>query len=93
MKSKFLSCLMWNMELFCMQFSRIGPHHAKRGTSHCFRSVAEGTWCIFSSYDGEGSLRLMFFSATSGLLCSCEGYLGILLEAWQGNRDDSRGEP
>ena len=24
MKSKFLSCLMWNMELFCMQFSRIG---------------------------------------------------------------------
>ena len=29
---------------------------------------------------------------TSGLLFSCEGHLGILLMAWQGNRDDSRGE-
>ena len=24
---------------------------------------------------------------------SCEGHLGILLEAWQGNRDATRGEP
>ena len=28
----------------------------------------------------------------SGLLSSCEGHLGILLVAWQGNRDDSQGE-
>ena len=28
----------------------------------------------------------------SGLLSSCKGHLGILLEAWQGNRDSSRGE-
>ena len=31
-------------------------------------------------------------SATSGLLSSCEGHLGILFEAWQGNRDASPGE-
>ena len=28
-------------------------------------------------------------SATSGLLFSCKGHLGILLEAWQGNSDAS----
>ena len=31
-------------------------------------------------------------SAMSGLLPRYEGHLGILLEAWQGNRDASRGE-
>ena len=31
-------------------------------------------------------------SATSGLLSSCEGYLRILLKAWQGKRDASRHE-
>ena len=31
-------------------------------------------------------------SETSRLLSSCEGHLRILLEAWQGNRDASRGE-
>ena len=31
-------------------------------------------------------------SATSGLLSSCEGYLGILLKAWQSNRDASLSE-
>ena len=31
-------------------------------------------------------------SATSGLLPSCEGQLGILLEAWQGNWDASPAE-
>ena len=32
------------------------------------------------------------WSATSGLLSGCEGHLRILREAWQGNRDTSRGE-
>ena len=31
-------------------------------------------------------------SATSGLLCSYEGHLRNLHEAWQGNKDASRGE-
>ena len=31
-------------------------------------------------------------SVTSELLSSFEGHLGILLEAWQGNRDASPGE-
>ena len=37
-------------------------------------------------------LRTLVFSATSGLLSNSEGHLGILLEAFQGNRDASRGE-
>ena len=28
----------------------------------------------------------------SGLLSSCKGYLGIILQAWQGNRDTSQGD-
>ena len=31
-------------------------------------------------------------SVTSALLLSCQGNLEILLEAWQGNRDASRGD-
>ena len=38
------------------------------------------------------ALQTRFCAATSGLLSSFEGHLGILLEAWQGNRDMSRGE-
>ena len=36
--------------------------------------------------------KIRVCSATSGLLTSCEGLLCILIEAWQGNRDASRGE-
>ena len=32
-------------------------------------------------------------SVISGLLSSCKGHLGILLEAWQGNREASQCEP
>ena len=37
-------------------------------------------------------LKTHVCSVTSRLLSSCEGHLGILLKAWQGNRDTSRGE-
>ena len=57
---------------------------------------------FFSSWGGNLGYILEFhrewpfkthvFSATSGLLSSCEGHLGILLEACQSNRDASRGE-
>ena len=33
---------------------------AARGKSHEFSSVAAGTWCIFSSYVGDGHLKLGF---------------------------------
>ena len=38
------------------------------------------------------ALQTHVFSATSGLLSTYEGRLMILSEAWQGNRDASRGE-
>ena len=38
------------------------------------------------------AFKTRVFSAMSGLLSSCEGHLGILLKAWQGNREDPQGE-
>ena len=54
-----------------------------KGEVSWFFSSCPGTWAIFSRYDGDGRVC----SATSRLLASCEGHPGILLEAWQGNRD------
>ena len=50
----------WNMELLSMKCWGIGPHLAARGKSHEFSRVAPGTWCIFSSYGGDGHLKLGF---------------------------------
>ena len=36
------------------------PHLVARGKSHVFSRVAAGTWCIFSSYGGDGYLKLEF---------------------------------
>ena len=36
------------------------PHLAAMGKSHRFSRVAAGTWCIFSSYGGDGLLKLGF---------------------------------
>ena len=38
----------------------IGPHLAAMGKSHEFSRVAAGTWSIFSSYNGDGHLKLGF---------------------------------
>ena len=43
-----------------MKCRGIGPHLAERGKSHEFSRVAAGTWCIFSSYGGDGHLKLGF---------------------------------
>ena len=43
-----------------MKCRGIGPHLAGRGMSHEFSRVAAGTWCIFSSYGGDGHLKLRF---------------------------------
>ena len=37
-------------------------------------------------------LKTRVYSATSGLMSTCEGHLRNLLEAWQGNMDASRDE-
>ena len=50
-----------NMELLSMKCRGIVPHLAARGKSHEFSRVAAGTWCIFSSYGGDGHLKLGFF--------------------------------
>ena len=36
------------------------PHLVARGKSHGFSRVAAGTWCIFSSYGGDGHLKFGF---------------------------------
>ena len=43
-----------------MKCRGIGPHLAERGKSHEFSRVAASTWCIFSSYSGDGHLKLGF---------------------------------
>ena len=59
-KSGFLTSLIGNTELLSTKCSGIGPHLAARGKSHEFSRVAAGTWCIFSSYGGDGHLKLGF---------------------------------
>ena len=49
-----------NTELLSTQCRVIGPHLAARGKYHEFSRVAAGTWCIFSSYGGDGHLKLGF---------------------------------
>ena len=47
-----------NRALLCRQCRGIGPHLSKRGKFHGFSRVAAGTWGIFSSYSGDGRLKL-----------------------------------
>ena len=66
----------------------IGTHLTARELSHGFSRVAAGTWGFVSIKPGM-AFKTRVCSASSRLLSSCEGHLGILLEAWQGNRDAS----
>ena len=50
----------WNIELLSMKCRGIEPHLAARGKSHEFSRFVAGTWCIFSSYGGDGHLKLGF---------------------------------
>ena len=43
-----------------MQCRGIGPHIMVRGMSLGFSQVAAGTWGIFSSYNGNSPLKLVF---------------------------------
>ena len=49
-----------NTELLSMKCRGIGPHLSARGKSHEFSPVAAGTWCIFSSYDGDAHSKREF---------------------------------
>ena len=57
-KSRFLTSLIGNMELFSTKCRGIGPHLAGRGKSHGISRVAAGTWGIFSSYSGDVHSKL-----------------------------------
>ena len=91
-KSWFLTCLIGNTEFLCIQCRWIGPYLAARGKSHEFSQVAAVTCCIFSSYGGDGHLKLGFFSVKSGLLSSYNGHLRNLNYPWQDIKDASGGE-
>ena len=49
-----------NTELLSKKCRRLGAHLATRGKFYEFSRVAAGTWCIFSSYGGDGHLKLGF---------------------------------
>ena len=48
------------VELLSLKCRGIGPHLSSSGKSHEVSRVATGTWCIFSSYGGDGHLKLGF---------------------------------
>ena len=52
--------LIGNTELLSTKCWGIKPHLAARGKSQEFSGVAADTWCIFSSYGGDGHLKLGF---------------------------------
>ena len=52
--------LIGKTELLSKKGRGIGPHLVARGKSHEFSRVAAGTSCIFSSYGGDGHLKLGF---------------------------------
>ena len=52
--------LIGKTQLLCMQCRGIEPHLAARGKSHRISRDAEGTWGIFSSYDGDAHSKREF---------------------------------
>ena len=52
--------LVGNTELLSTKCRGIGPLLLAKGQSPEFSRVAAGTWCIFSSYGGDGNLKLGF---------------------------------
>ena len=63
-------CLIRNTILLCTKCSEIKPHLLARGMCHRISRVAAGTLGIFSSYSGDGHLKLHFIqrSQDSGLV-------------------------
>ena len=53
-------CLIGKTQMLCMQCRGSGPHLVERGKSHGFLGVAEGTWAIFSNYDGDAHSKREF---------------------------------
>ena len=71
--------------------------HGMQGNGASSRGEEEVSWfflrcggnlCYLLELQRGWPFKTRVCSETSGLLSSCQGHLGILLEAWQGNRDD-----
>ena len=69
------SCIRENEVPYIFDWEHGSPQHemqgnrasfAERGKSHEFSRVAAGTWCIFSSYGGDGHLKLGFVQPSQG---------------------------
>ena len=58
MKSRLFICLIGNTEILCMHCSGMGPHLVARGKCLEFSRFAPFTWGVFSSYGGDGHLKL-----------------------------------
>ena len=61
-----------------MQCRGIGPHLAAKGKSLDFYRVASGTCYIFSSYGGDGHLKLGFVPRSQDSCLVIDGHLGKL---------------
>ena len=59
-KLRLLTCLIVNMRLLCTQCRGIEPHIPENGMSDGISRVVAGSWCIFSSYSGDGHSKLHF---------------------------------
>ena len=60
--------LIGKTQLLCMQCRGIGPHLMARRKSHGISRVAEGTWGIFSRYDGDAHSKREFVSEVRTLV-------------------------
>ena len=60
-KSRFLTFWLGTRNSAARNARKSGlPHHAAKGKSHEFSRVVAGSLCIFSSYGGDGHLKLGF---------------------------------
>ena len=86
-----------NSELLYTQCRKFGPHLWPRGMPHGISRVATGTWGIFSSYSGDGHLKLHFVQQsqdsclvtmdTSGIYSKFGNTVQTLLDVrWENNR-------
>ena len=91
-KSRFLSCLIGNMELLCTQCNGIGPHFSLTGKSHVFSSSCIGNLGYIFELRRGWQFKTRVCSATSGHRSSYDRYLRNLDYAWQENTDASRSE-
>ena len=89
-KATFLFDVEHGIALHAMQGNRASSHGVREVSR--FYSRCGGNLVYILKLRQGWPFKTLVCSVTLGLLSSCDGHLGILLEDWQGNRDASRGE-